>query len=226
MAPPARARDPDRQRARLTEICLQQIPSLKRELAARNRENSVLTQQVSELLDELEETTGLGRELFMASPRQQDINSVRDFTATVSTHYSSVSLPFVCTSHCNCNCHQQMQQRIEEEMTAKQQMQERFALQMEEKNEDLRKLHITLAKGEEEKAELRSRLTDLCAQQLPGLKQKLAEKDHMLEALQADRDEIGSRATQLITVYLPVCHKTKYALDSIKYALDSMRYSL
>ena len=118
-----------------------------------------------------------------------------------------------------------MQQRIEEEMTAKQQMQERFALQMEEKNEDLRKLHITLAKGEEEKAELRSRLTDLCAQQLPGLKQKLAEKDHMLEALQADRDEIGSRATQLITVYLPVCHKTKYALDSIKYALDSMRCS-
>ena len=74
----------DRQRARLTEICLQQIPSLKRELAARNRENSVLTQQVSELLDELEETTGLGRELVMASPRQQDINSVRDFTATVS----------------------------------------------------------------------------------------------------------------------------------------------
>ena len=66
----------DRQRARLTEVCLQQVPSLKRELAARNSENAVLTTQVQELLDELHEATDLGRELVMASPRQQDINSV------------------------------------------------------------------------------------------------------------------------------------------------------
>lgn len=70
----------DRQRARLTEICLQQVPSLKRELAVRNSENSVLTKQVSELLDELHEATDLGRELVMATPRQHDINSVRFHT--------------------------------------------------------------------------------------------------------------------------------------------------
>eukprot|EP01043_Picozoa_sp_COSAG02_P093856 COSAG02_NODE_30344_length_553_cov_0.722467_1_plen_67_part_10 len=67
-------------------------------------------------------------------------------------------------------------------MQTKKDSEERFVQQIEEKNEDLHKLRITLAKGEEEKAELRSRLTDLCAQQLPDLKQKLAEKDCMLEA--------------------------------------------
>lgn len=100
-----------------------------------------------------------------------------------------------------------MQQRIDEEITGKKELEERIARQIEEKDEELRKMRIAIAKEEDEKAELRSRLTDVCAQQLPDMKQQLAEKDRVLEALQADRDEIGSRATQLVTVYLPVRHK-------------------
>ena len=43
------------------------MPGLKRELAARNSENGVLTAQVNELLEELHEATSLGHQLIMAS---------------------------------------------------------------------------------------------------------------------------------------------------------------
>eukprot|EP01043_Picozoa_sp_COSAG02_P020147 COSAG02_NODE_987_length_15443_cov_8.132625_1_plen_433_part_00 len=67
----------DQHRARLTDVCLQQVPSLKRELAALSSENTVLRGQVTELMDELQEATTLGHELAMATPRQEEVNSVR-----------------------------------------------------------------------------------------------------------------------------------------------------
>ena len=67
----------DQQRARLTDVCLHQVPGLKRDLAARNSENAVLMAQVAELVDELHEATSLGHELVLATPRQEDVNSVR-----------------------------------------------------------------------------------------------------------------------------------------------------
>ena len=74
----------DQHRARLTDVCLQQVPSLKRELAALSSENTVLRRQVTELMDELQEATTLGHELVMATPRQEEVNSVRK------------SVPFLC----------------------------------------------------------------------------------------------------------------------------------
>jgi hypothetical protein len=67
----------DQHRARLTDVCLQQVPSFKRKLAALSSENNVLKAQVTELMDELQEATSLGHELAMATPRQEDLNSVR-----------------------------------------------------------------------------------------------------------------------------------------------------
>ena len=161
----------DQQRARLTEVCLQQVPGLKRELAARNSENSVLTTQVDELLEELHEATSLGHQLIMASPRQQDINS--------------------------------MQRRIEDELEAKKHISSHAAQQLRERDEELQELRVKLASGDQEREELRARVTQVCATHLPELKQQLAEKDRALESLEGEKDELRARATQLITVYLP-----------------------
>ena len=161
----------DQQRARLTEVCIQQVPGLKRELAARNSENSVLTTQVDELLEELHEATSLGHQLIMASPRQQDINS--------------------------------LQKRIEDELEAKKHISSHAAQQLHERDGELQELRVKLASGDQEREELRARVTQVCAQHLPELKQQLAEKDRTLEALEGEKDELRTRATQLITVYLP-----------------------
>jgi chromosome segregation ATPase len=103
-----------------------------------------------------------------------------------------------------------MQQRIEDEMEGKKHIEERYVQHIEAKDEEMRKMRIELAKGDEEKAELRARLTEVCATHIPELKQQLTEKERVLEVLQADRDEIGSRATQLVTVYLPVRSQCRF----------------
>jgi DNA primase len=79
----------DQHRARLTDVCLQQVPSLKRELAALSGENTVLRTQVAELMDDLQEATLLGHELVMVTPRQQDFDSVSNSANCSAVHTGS-----------------------------------------------------------------------------------------------------------------------------------------
>ena len=79
----------DQHRARLTDVCLQQVPSLKRELAALSGENTVLRTQVAELMDYLQEATLLGHELVMVTPRQQDFDSVSNSANCSAVHTGS-----------------------------------------------------------------------------------------------------------------------------------------
>ncbi len=91
-----------------------------------------------------------------------------------------------------------------EQLEAAEQLQGHRAQQVQEKDKELLALRAELAKGDEEREELRARVTQVCAQHLPELKQQLAERDRAIEALEADNEELRTRAAQLVTVYLPV----------------------
>eukprot|EP01043_Picozoa_sp_COSAG02_P020148 COSAG02_NODE_987_length_15443_cov_8.132625_2_plen_107_part_00 len=91
-----------------------------------------------------------------------------------------------------------------EQLEATEQLQGYRAQQLQEKDKELHALRAELAKGDEEREELRARVTQVCAQHLPELKQQLAERDRGIEALEAENEELRTRATQLVTVYLPV----------------------
>ena len=91
-----------------------------------------------------------------------------------------------------------------EQLEAAEQLQGHRAQQVQDKDKELLALRVELAKGDEEREELRARVTQVCAQHLPQLKQQLAERDREIEALKAENEELRTRATQLVTVYLPV----------------------
>jgi chromosome segregation ATPase len=97
-----------------------------------------------------------------------------------------------------------MQSQIEEQLAAAKQAQGHSATQLQQKDNELRALRAELAKGDEEREELRARVTQVCAQRLPELKQQLAERDRAIEALEAENEELRTRATHLVTVYVPV----------------------
>jgi chromosome segregation ATPase len=97
-----------------------------------------------------------------------------------------------------------MQKQIEDELEAKEHLQAHAAQQLKGKDKELRELRATLEKGDEEREELRARVTQVCATHLPELKQQLAEKDRLVEVLDEENEELRTRATQLVTDYLPV----------------------